>query len=200
MLPIKESNDSKYMTRFSPSKKSKTKVRYGTFNELLQQLCKDFEIEYLWYDKICLDRSNKETRLREIKEMYQIYGNACYTVALVPEVHVHNPKDLEDVIPVFSQTQANIDASICISKSQWWKRGWTLEEAMMSKRVLQIGTNTHLWQHSIHTCNNPTTYDSLSAWMLDFGNQRQGKGGSTNQALHEAHFRTSSKEHDMIFP
>ncbi|KAI9262332.1 hypothetical protein BDA99DRAFT_537674 [Phascolomyces articulosus] len=161
-------------------------IKHVTYDQLLQQLCKDFLIEYLWYDKVCIDQSNKDAKLQEIKQMHRIYSNACYTVAIVPEVHVFNPKYLDTINPVFAKTQA------------FWKRSWTLEEAMSSKRILIVGTDTNLWQHSLNTCNIPTTADLLSAYMLDFVNQHQG-GGSVNQALHYAHFRKSAKEHDKIF-
>ncbi|KAI9249680.1 hypothetical protein BDA99DRAFT_564246 [Phascolomyces articulosus] len=191
--------EKKYKVQFSPSTRSKTTIKYVTYEELLQQICKDFEIEYSWYDKICIDQSDDQMRLQEIKQMHKIYGNACYTVAIVPEVHIHDPKDFDTLIPVNIATKATAKAwGDILLKSLWWKRSWILEETMSSKRILVIGTDTHFWQHSFHTCDIPTTYDEFSLRLLDFANQQQG-GGSVNQALNQAHFRTSSKEHDKIF-
>ncbi|KAI9264121.1 hypothetical protein BDA99DRAFT_536850 [Phascolomyces articulosus] len=191
--------EEKYEVQFLPSTRSMATIKHVTYKELLQQICKDFEIEYLWYDKVCIDQSDHEVKLREIKQMHKIYSNACYTVAMVPEVHIYDPKDFDTTNPVYD----NIGASTItwfdiVQKSLWWKRSWTLEETMSSKRILVIGTDTHFWQHSFHTCDIPTTNDAFSGKMLDFANQQQG-GGSVNQALNEAHFRTSSKEHDKIF-
>ncbi|KAI9265233.1 heterokaryon incompatibility protein-domain-containing protein [Phascolomyces articulosus] len=191
--------EEKYEVQFLPSTRTKATIKHVTYEELLQQICKDFEIEYLWYDKICIDQSDNENKLREIKQMYKIYGNACYTVAIVPEIHIHDPKALDTIDPAYEDIEAHREAWAAMEQiSLWWKRSWTLEETMTSKRILVIGTDTHFWQHSLHTCDIPTTYDGFSVWMLDFANQQQG-GGSINQALSEAHFRTSSKEHDKIY-
>ncbi|KAI9262302.1 hypothetical protein BDA99DRAFT_537640 [Phascolomyces articulosus] len=187
--------EEKYEVQFSPSTRSKTTINHVTYEELLQQICKDFDIEYLWYDKKCIDQFDDEIKLLEIKQMHKIYSNACYTVAIVPEVHIHDPKDFDTINSMFEYIEAWTDMA---QDSLWWKRSWTLEETMSSKRILVIGTDTYLWQHSFHTCNIPTLYDSFSDCMLDIANQQQG-GGSVNQALNQAHFRTSSKEHDKIF-
>ncbi|KAI9262256.1 hypothetical protein BDA99DRAFT_537599 [Phascolomyces articulosus] len=198
MLPTDE-EETEFITYFFPSSKSKATVRFVTYDKLLQQLCKDFQIEYIWYDKICINQSDKESRLHEIKQMHRIYGNACYTVALVPEVHIYDPEDCATIDPVFQNIKANTAAwDDIVQVSLWWKRSWTLEETMASKRMLVIGTDTHLWQHSFHTCPISSTCDNFSVWMLDFVNQQQGDR-SVNQALSEAHFRSSSKEHDKIF-
>ncbi|KAI9262298.1 hypothetical protein BDA99DRAFT_537638 [Phascolomyces articulosus] len=196
MTPIEEE---KCEVQFLPSTRSKATIKHVTYEELLQQICKDFQIEYLWYDKICIDQFNNKIKLREIKQMHKIYGNACYTVAIVPEVHIHDPKDFDTIDPLCENTEASSKAWVDMAqRSLWWKRSWSLEETMSSKRILVIGTDTHFWQHSFHTCNTPTTDDAFSSRMLDFANQQQG-GGSVNQALSQAHFRTSSKEHDKIF-
>ncbi|KAI9268128.1 hypothetical protein BDA99DRAFT_535643 [Phascolomyces articulosus] len=176
MLNIQE-KDEQYEVLFFPSVGSKATVKYVTYDKLLQQICKDFQIEYLWYDKICNDQSDKENKQREIKQMHRIYGNACYTLAIVPEVHVQCPDDLDTIHP-FTDNSAEATVAAWNNiylKFLWWKRSWTLEETMVSKRILLI------------------------EWMLDFANQRQQGRGSVNQALNQAHFRTSSNEHDKIF-
>ncbi|KAI9249788.1 hypothetical protein BDA99DRAFT_590003 [Phascolomyces articulosus] len=198
MIPTGE-EENKFEVQFLPSTRIKATIKRVTYEELLQQICKDFEIEYLWYDKICIDQSDHEIKLREIKQMHKIYSNACYTVAIVPEVHIYDPKDFDISNSFRDTTEASIKAWVDMTvRSLWWKRSWTLEETISSKRILVIGTDTHFWQHSLLTCDIPTTYDTFSIWMLDFANQQQG-GGGVNQALSQTHFRSSSKEHDKIF-
>ena len=50
--------------------------KYVTYEELLQQVCNDFQIEYLWYDKVCIDQADDGAGLREIKEMHKVYRNS----------------------------------------------------------------------------------------------------------------------------
>ncbi|KAI9262406.1 hypothetical protein BDA99DRAFT_74504 [Phascolomyces articulosus] len=172
------------------------------FEGVLQQICTDFDIDYIWYDKVCINQSDKAAKIREIKQMHNIYKNARYAVALVPEIMIYDPDNVarED----FRRgTVAMCQALDDITQSRWWKRSWTLEEVMSSQRILFVGTNTHFWKHSLHdkTCDAPTTVDSLSDNLLNFACQgeKEGTGGSVNQALYEAHFRTSTKFHDIIF-
>ncbi|KAI9268183.1 hypothetical protein BDA99DRAFT_535695 [Phascolomyces articulosus] len=48
---------------------------------------------HLWYDQICIAQSDNEMKQREIKPIFHIYGNACYTVPTVPEIHARHPED-----------------------------------------------------------------------------------------------------------
>ncbi|KAI9261642.1 hypothetical protein BDA99DRAFT_538030 [Phascolomyces articulosus] len=105
------------------SLKTQHETRTMSYDELLQQICKDFKIEYLWYDKICIDPSDNEIKQREIKQIHRIYSNACYTVAIVPEVHVHDPR--EYTVPGIRKYTPKTDGSTWSDvyfKSRWWKR------------------------------------------------------------------------------
>ena len=179
-------------------RKSKTtKIRYVTYEQLLQQVCKDFQVEYVWYDKRCIDQSNSKARSNEIKQMHKIYRNARYTIAMVPELLIYDPADIEHEFFGFgNEAQEDISNNIC--HSSWWKRSWTLEEVMMTKRILIVGTDINMFQHSLNTTDIPTNVDVFSTTLLDFGGTEQNKG-SVNRALAFAHFRTSAKAHDMIY-
>ncbi|KAI9268263.1 hypothetical protein BDA99DRAFT_505334 [Phascolomyces articulosus] len=185
--------------RSRPSSTEKELVqRKVTYDQLVQQMCKDFGIKYIWYDKICIDQSSKKAKQVELKQMHRIYGNACYTLALIPEVHIHDPKDFDQdkIAPNHGHT-AYEKVLIDMKGSHWWDRSWTLEEVMTSQNILIVGKDTHIWQQSLH--RNPlvpTPVDILSSTLLGFS----GPGaGSLNAALNQAHFRTSTKPHDMIF-
>ncbi|KAG2218775.1 hypothetical protein INT45_012995 [Circinella minor] len=172
-------------------------IRYVRYDELLQQVCKDFQVEYVWYDKICIDQSDPKAKSREIKQMHKIYRNARYTIAMIPEVRLYNPQDFEEEALGFAH-KAQDYVTDDVWYSCWFKRSWTLEEVMMARRILIIGANTNMFQHSLHTTDVPTTVDIFSGKLLDFEGTERNKV-SVNQALAFAHFRTSTKPHDMIY-
>ena len=171
--------------------------KYVKYDELLQQVCKDFQVEYVWYDKLCIDQLDNEIKLKQIKEMHKVYRNARCTVAMVPELHSLIPKHFENK-DYQHGTWSRLFAVLDLYDSHWMKRSWTLEEVMMSKRILFVGTDINMIQHSLHTTDFPTVVDLFSDTLLDFGGENREKG-SINQALSQAHFRTSTKPHDMIF-
>ncbi|KAI7851197.1 heterokaryon incompatibility protein-domain-containing protein [Circinella umbellata] len=187
----------RYLMRSIPPNKTTTSAKSATFEELIQQICKDFQVGYLWYDKACIDQANKKEKAREIRQMHKIYKNARYTLALVPELCITKNEDFQCEHSYYGNA-ARLTALNQISNSRWSKRSWTLEEVMMSRRILFVGADTNLFQHSLHTTTIPTTYDDFSGTLLDFGG-RSHVNGTINQALHHAHFRTSTKPHDMVF-
>ncbi|KAI7848083.1 heterokaryon incompatibility protein-domain-containing protein [Circinella umbellata] len=173
------------------------RIRDVTYNQLLQQLCKDFQVDYVWYDKLCINQSDSKAKSYEIKQMHKIYRNARYTIVMIPEAVRIDQEDFQQKIirPHSDAPDQVIDA---IMESSWWKRSWTLEEVMMSKNILIVGTDINFFQHSLHTTEElPTTVDLFSNILLDFGSR--GNNGTVNQGLAFAHFRTSTKSHDMIF-
>ncbi|KAI9271701.1 hypothetical protein BDA99DRAFT_569506 [Phascolomyces articulosus] len=101
---------------------SKT-VQYVKFEGIIQQICQQFNIKYIWYDQLCINQDDKEEKHHEIRNMHHIYENAYCTVALVPE---YSTKE-----------------SLSASKQQYFKRLWTLEEVTKSKRLLFVGRNSH---------------------------------------------------------
>ncbi|KAI9271737.1 hypothetical protein BDA99DRAFT_500856, partial [Phascolomyces articulosus] len=60
-------------------------VQYVKFEVIIQQICQQFNIKYVWYDQLCINQDDKEEKYREIRNMHQIYENAYCTVALVPD-------------------------------------------------------------------------------------------------------------------
>ncbi|KAI9265219.1 hypothetical protein BDA99DRAFT_508076 [Phascolomyces articulosus] len=145
------------------------------------------------------------TKLREIKQMHRIYGNACYTVAMVPEVHIHNRNDFDTIHSVLKVRKAYVRAWADIGQtSLWWKHSRVLEETLASKRILVIGTDTHIWQdNSSYTCNMFTIGDDdVSKQTFDLANQRHPGRENVNQASTGKinNLQASSKQQHDIFP
>ncbi|KAI8144009.1 hypothetical protein BJV82DRAFT_74164 [Fennellomyces sp. T-0311] len=136
------------------------------FERIIQRICKDFDIKYIWYDQMCIDQDDHDAKVREIRQMHLIYKNSRCTLALIPELEV--TADLG--------YRANVDI---IPESQWSKRIWTLEEAYMSKSILFVGRNVHIWSKRVSTVFSSKTKACTALWF--------------------ARTRTSSKAHDRIF-
>ncbi|KAI8137147.1 hypothetical protein BJV82DRAFT_718415 [Fennellomyces sp. T-0311] len=176
-------------SRYKPSIQPET--RFVKFEGLIQRICYDFNIRYLWYDQMCIDQNNPDEKRREIRRMHKIYSHAQCTVVLVPELRANNLR-LSD--------GSNYTDIRKIATSEWSKRAWTLEEALMSRRMLFIGQDVHLW-----------------SYILDRNKLGQGIGHSdigqrflyaicttttkymASTVLWHARRRTSSKQHDRVF-
>ncbi|KAI9278198.1 hypothetical protein BDA99DRAFT_577603 [Phascolomyces articulosus] len=67
--------------------------KHVLFEGIIQHMCQQFNIHYLWYDQMCINQDDKEERKREIRNMHRIYNNDYCTIALVPEFYVETEKD-----------------------------------------------------------------------------------------------------------
>ena len=156
--------------------------KYVKYDEPVQQVCHDFQVDYLWYDKMCINQSDKNIKLREIKRMHQIYRNARFTIAMVPEVGAHNPMYFEQIMPQYG-TYARYFSVDQLDSSDWMKRSWTLEEVMMTKGILMVGSDTNMFQHSLHTTDIPSIVDKFSSQLLHFGGDGGKKGSVSTKRL-----------------
>ncbi|KAI7851155.1 hypothetical protein BDC45DRAFT_559619, partial [Circinella umbellata] len=92
------------------------KVKFVKFEELIQEICKDFNIKYIWYDQMCINQNNEEEKHGEIHQMHKIYSHAYCTIALVPELVTRVRKRYPDI------SSSLIDMRIGnLLGSQWMK-------------------------------------------------------------------------------
>ena len=155
------------------------KVKYVTFEVLIQEICKDFNIKYIWYDQMCIDQDDEEEKYREIRQMHKIYSNAHCKIALVPELYT---------VTQYYQEYNRLCRSIPgwpLMRAQWMKRVWTLEELVMSSKTLFVGCGTHLWWYCISKREFPIFHQDVNR--------------DAAVILYSAHARTSTKEHDHVF-
>ncbi|KAI9278324.1 hypothetical protein BDA99DRAFT_600041 [Phascolomyces articulosus] len=155
--------------------------KHVSFEQLIQQICQQFNINYLWYDQMCIDQDNLEEKHREIQQMHQVYKHAHCTVSLVPEFQTTT----EEVAQI-----GLLETTVRMKQSEWFKRLWTLMEAIHSNRMVIIGKNVHLWSDDVFTATeiplDPLINTPLEQWHL-------------SDILFCAHIRTCMLDHDRIY-
>ncbi|KAI9245848.1 heterokaryon incompatibility protein-domain-containing protein [Phascolomyces articulosus] len=181
------------------SKKSmySSKPKNVRFEDIVQKVCKDFNIRYIWYDQLCIDHQqdvgDNLEKMREIKSMHQIYKHAFGTVVLVPEFRVDDSKILRRTTTGGGAPSHLLDETLSIttksilSESKWFKRLWTFQEALMSQNIVFVGENIHSWWYKAYAykdmyfiCNTPQQWNvSTILWYT--------------------HIRTCSNPYDRIF-
>ena len=155
------------------------KIKYVKFEGLIQKICKDFNVKYIWYDQMCINQNDEEEKHREIRQMHKIYSSAYCTIALVPELDVciHPPTYNYPMVCVLNTER--------LISSQWMQRIWTLEETLMSSKMLFVGPKAHCWWYRLPEIRFPIFY--------------HGSHRDAASVLHWAHARTTTKEHDHVF-
>ena len=114
---------------------------------------------YLWIDALCIQQDNEKDQKRQIDKMDRIYCCASLTI-------VSTGPSADSEIPGIRQASRTPDQAFCkvgdiqllnslptlsqaLSVSQWDRRGWTLQEKALSKRLL-IFTEFQVYWH----CNS----------------------------------------------
>ncbi|KAI9490491.1 hypothetical protein BDB00DRAFT_551519 [Zychaea mexicana] len=164
------------------------KVKFVKFEGILQQMCNDFGIKYLWFDQMCINQDDPQAKHQEIHLMHNIYSNAYCTVVLLPEIRTlvsRMPGTRTFRIAGFSERSP---------EPEWLQRLWTFEEALQSRKMLFVGRDVHSWSDVqrtnvcgplYHLCMQPLHSDA--SWW------------NACNTLHHAHNRKTTKDHDRVF-
>jgi hypothetical protein len=86
--------------------------------------------DFLWADTICIDKSSSAELSEAINSMFQWYKNSSICYAFLADVEDCATKDLAD-----------LDSEFC--RSEWWQRGWCLQELVAPLDVVFL---TKHWQ------------------------------------------------------
>ncbi|KAH7076828.1 heterokaryon incompatibility protein-domain-containing protein [Paraphoma chrysanthemicola] len=101
---------------------------------------------YLWVDQYCVDQTNEEVKRLQIAEMARVYAGAYATIiaAAGPDANyglagVSRPRLREqrsihlDRLTLFASMPT---LSHALEESTWIRRGWTYQEAILSRRCI----------------------------------------------------------------
>lgn len=122
-------------------------------------------IPYLWIDRYCIDQRNLDERKRIIRHMDQIYCGAYLTIIAAagdgPEYGLpgvsSTPRQSLERIDVGEYMFINRGKMYCqISRSVWSTRGWTYQEALLSRRCLCFTESEVYFQ-----CSDMVCYESI---------------------------------------
>lgn len=141
---------------------------------IIDAICvtKTLGFKYLWVDKFCIDQNDAATKHEQIKQMGAIYENAELTIiaaAGADETHglpgvgkrPPTPQNITglsgiSVLPMVKHPHSSIRSS------RWASRGWTFQEAVLSRRRL-VFTGDHLY----FECNSMNRFQSAYNLELD---------------------------------
>ncbi|KAL7795608.1 heterokaryon incompatibility domain-containing protein [Trichoderma afarasin] len=120
---------------------------------------------YLWVDRYCIDQNNPTVKHEQIRQMDAIYSNAEVTIIAaagedesygLPGVGRNRPAIRTAHIGDIAVIWAPEDPQAAIKSSKWSTRGWTFQEALLSRRRLVFTE-----QQAYFECNAMNIYESL---------------------------------------
>ncbi|KAM3555751.1 hypothetical protein ARSEF4850_005842 [Beauveria asiatica] len=120
------------------------------------RVCANIGIRYLWVDSMCIVQDDLEHKMEQIKAMSSIFANAYLTIVALTSESAHSglPRvsrgnsgsDLSPFIHLPCQTIIKASqgahglAPVFHAGTPWTKRAWTLQETVLSKRLLCLGS------------------------------------------------------------
>jgi len=125
--------------------------------------------KYLWVDALCIIQDNPTDLHDQIQNMNTVYGSAKLTIVAAAgsdsnaglpgsALHPRTVLDIDGVVDDVQLIPALPNFATSIFDSVWESRGWTMQEKVLSKRLL-IFTEHQIFYH----CNS-ATWSEDSIW------------------------------------
>jgi Heterokaryon incompatibility protein (HET) len=131
---------------------------------------KTLGLQYLWVDRYCIDKTNVKEKHYMISQMDNIYEGAEMTIVAaggkdasfgLPGVR-STPRRIQ---PCLHLNELNVDLVSCLSdpkdtlqSSTWNSRGWTYQEAILSRRLLIFTEEQIYWECGAMTLQETLTF------------------------------------------
>ncbi|KAG2222359.1 hypothetical protein INT45_009832 [Circinella minor] len=198
-----------------------------TFEKVIQEICKDFNIKYIWYDQMCINQNDDEEKRCEIRQMHKIYKNAHCTIALVPELTkipfkpdfairalllsiilkrlsvselVTTPSVLELVTTQSTQTMVVTKLLSFVLGNDFWSYEIDYDHFLGSQWMKRMWT----LEETLLSRNMLFVGPYVNCWSNRMSKEifpicHREFDCDVATILHYAHARTSTKEHDRVF-
>jgi hypothetical protein len=139
----------------------------GTIRDAIMATEK-LEERYLWIDSICIQQDNEQEKQEQINIMDWVYGNATLTLAAdAPEAAAglrgvqHGSRNLAQ-LKIEMQTGEYIIIPLpepkCLESSIWNSRAWTLQERLLSRRLMIFIGGEVVWR-----CRETVAFEDMTA-------------------------------------
>jgi hypothetical protein len=144
--------------------------------------CRNLDVPFLWVDRHYIDQSSHEDTQNQVSQMDQIYRNASIT--LIAAFGTNADAGLPGVSSVIRTSQrcaklGNLqvlssmrDPQQNIRDSTWFKRGWTYQEARLSRRRVVFTADQVYFECNAMNCQEALAVD------LDSIHGKRDKGKS----------------------
>lgn len=190
---------SRAMTKTSNIGAHMTGIPLSELPEVIQdaiKLCRRLDIAYIWIDALCIVQDDPEDWKREAVQMERIYGNSILTISTPHNSHAHDSISTRKVTNaymtqiqwVYPGTSASsmlllqrtslitsvehFPSPLRPSYTPWMRRGWTLQEWLLSPRVLHCADSIMIWD-CFHESWFENTWDKAPGFFSEESSLRQ---------------------------
>lgn len=132
---------------------------------------RDIGQRYLWVDTLCIVQDDDTDKLPQLAIMGRIYNSACLVVvaaaghdanAGLPGVRINKRTALQrsTTIQSINMVTAGPQLMQALEWSEWNKRGWTFQEAMLARRLLIFTEEQVYWNCRNGSCREDITCET----------------------------------------
>ncbi|KAF2190850.1 hypothetical protein K469DRAFT_736556 [Zopfia rhizophila CBS 207.26] len=145
----------------------RTLNKYYTPGGLRPEIAKQAGLQYLWVDALCIQQDNAIDSEAQIGQMDRIYRNALLTIVAAdgqnansPFIGVSGPRQAHQFVAEQIRPNVNILMPVLGSTNlePWETRAWTLQEKMLSNRLLVFSGGHMMWH-----CHEAVHYEDMTA-------------------------------------
>ncbi|RFU23759.1 hypothetical protein B7463_g12578, partial [Scytalidium lignicola] len=120
-------------------------------------------IKLLWIDSLCIIQDDLGTLTKEVADMTSYYGNALVTLSAASakscsEGFLHQVSDdvRDEIGPFYFQTSMGSEARLKLASFKYEeepinKRAWTLQEGLLSPRLVSFGSHQIGWSCKVRS-------------------------------------------------